>query len=230
MMDEDEYFRTMRESNKLARVASKEEIRQREEELAQAKITPELLRFFDRNEVRRLVEYFYRTPGQATSDAGYRYDLSRLSREANDFLAKEVKGRRVIELGNKGCGPGLNVPSTTLLNLGAIDYSGCDPVRNIDGLTFLLRQPDESAVVTSFGVLDEGVLFAGECGIGALLNRYVDELGKQIYRVTPRNGITFHGTDSGVGYLIRAGFEEDASAPTIGQQNVNGKIVVLRKR
>ncbi len=198
-----------------------------EEERIQRKISQELLTFFNRSDAHDLVEYFDRTPSQTTSDLGYTYDLNKLSPEAQRFLAEEVSGRRIIEFGNKGYKAGYNVPSAKLFELGARSYEGCDPKYDLDALTFLLRQPDESAIVTSFGVLDDGVLYMPGCEVDRLLSKYTAELGKQIYRVTPKRGVTIHGLDS-VGDLIRAGFK--AESPTRDLDGARGNITVLRKK
>lgn len=215
-------------------IMSEEEVRKKSE----AQITPELLKFFNRAEARELVRYFSSTPSEPTSDFGRPYDLSRLGEEARKFLAREVKGRKIIELGNRGyanldrdsnnvlC----SVPAATFLELGAKSYEGCDPKYNADGLTFLLKQPDESAIVTSFGVLEDGVLHMGGCSIDHLLSRYTAELGRQIYRVTPKGAITLHGLDSSHD-LKNAGFIIEENAPRdLKQRKISGELAVLRKK
>ena len=216
-------------------VMSEEEVKRRAEDSLQGKITPGLLKFFNRADAYELVRYFNSTPSQRTSDYGCSYDLSKISKEDREFLAREVKGRKIIELGNKGyrnINPGdnnvrCNVPAAELLELGARSYEGCDPKYNTDGLTFLLRQSDESAIVTSFGVLESGVLYMEGCGnIENLLSRYTAELGMQIYRVTPKGAITLHGLDYRFD-LENAGFVFDRC---LKKGNVTGDLVVLRKR
>ncbi len=221
-------------------IISEEEVKKRQEEHLQSKITPELLKFFNWADADELVRYFYSTPSQTTSDFNYGYDLSKISKKAKEFLAKEVKDRRIIELGNKGyrninCDDKnvfCNLPAAELLGLGARSYEGCDPKYNVDGLTFLLRQPDESAIVTSFGVLEDGVLYMPKgCGsIDHLLPMYTAELGKQIYRVTPKGAITLHGLDcsrdlENTGFII-----EESVTRDLKRGNISGGLVVLRKK
>ena len=230
--DDDAMFSTLD-----SRFVSEEKAKAKHEEYLQSKITPELLRFFDRVDARELVKYFNSTPSQTTSEFGYAYDLSVINEEAKQFLAKEVKDRKIIELGNKGYrkidrdyfGRCSN-PAGKFLDLGAESYEGCDPKYNTDGLTFLLRQPDESAIVTSFGVLEDGVLYLGSFGGYDLLSRYTAELARQIHRVTPKDAITFHG----LGYtrdLENAGFVIEESAPKdLKRQGSWGWLEVLRKK
>lgn len=206
------------------RVTSEEETRQREEELIQSKITPELLTYFNPSEARTLVEYFNSTPGTATKGEGDSF-LRRLSQDSIDFLNREIKGRKVLELGNRGW-----KVSYDFDRLGATSYEGCDPGWNVDGLTFLIRQPNESAIVTSFGVLDSGVLYMDGCQIDPLLKKYTKELSRQIYRVTPKRDITLHGSLDTLKDLTNAGFDANADIP----QNLRGygmtQITALRKR
>jgi len=150
----------------------------REEELAQRREIQEpmiqsLERYFSRSEAEKLADYFDRTPTQTTKGPGHTYDFGKLNKEAIEFLRSEIKGKRVIELGNKGYREDYYFRNI----FGASSYEGCDPKYNVDGLTFLLQQPDESAIVTSFGVLEDGVLYMHGLEIGKLLSRYTRELG-----------------------------------------------------
>ena len=65
----------------------------------------------------------------------------------------------------------------------------------VDGLTYLLSQPDESAVVFSSCVFREDVLT--DVGLPPeLARKYLDYLINQIYRVTPKNGISIHADNT----------------------------------
>lgn len=133
-----------------------------------------------------------------------------LTDEAEDYLERHIRGRRIIELGDAG----RKINKNFFLGLGATSFKTADPQRlQVDGLTYLMRQQDDSAIVCSFGVLEYGVLHMGIEGIGKLCRKYVEELAKEIYRVTPQDTITFHGLDCGGADLRRAGFIEDQSAP-----------------
>lgn len=185
-----------------------------------------LQNFFNREEVCRLIEYFNECPGTTTKWPGYTYDFGRLSEEAKKFLYNEINGRRIIELGNKGYYSDYHFENV----FKSKSYEGCDPQYNVDGLTFLLKQQDESAIITSFGVLEDGVLYMIGCDrIHNLLSKYTAELGRQIYRVTPKRGITIHGLEYSYD-LIKAGFEEDPNAPADLRNMDWGKIGILRKK
>lgn len=212
-----------------ARVETPEEERNRLEEMYRKKITPELLTHFSFDAALQLVKYFEQTPSTPTQDAqGVPYDLFSLGDKAREFLAREVKGKKILELGNSGYKSGYNVPSRYLLGLGAQSYEGCDPKYNTDGLTFLMRQPEGSAIVCSFGVLESGVLdfsFKEDD-----LTKYCELLDKEVYRVTPAGSITLHGTDSPT-RLIDAGFKVVPEFPEglNPKEYQTGGLVVLRK-
>ncbi len=226
-------------SSERSYVVSAEAAKSEHAKCLQSKITPELLKFFNREQASALVEYFDSTPSTSTSDGDCACDLSSISEKARRFLANEFQGRKIIEFGNKGykninCDDTkiwCNVPAIVFLKLGARSYEGCDPKYNTDGLTFLLRQPDESAIVTSFGVLEMGVLHLyGRDDLSVLLSKYTAELGRQIYRVTPKDAITLHGLDSCLD-LENAGFViEEAITKELERRNVSGELVVLRKK
>src|SRR3989339_335695 len=54
-----------------------------------------------------------------------------------------------------------------------------------DGLSYLLKQDDESSLVTSYGIICPEISRMNN-------NDYFKFLIKEIYRVTPKNGITMH--------------------------------------
>jgi hypothetical protein len=209
-----------------SRILSEEEVRKREEELIQERITPELLRYFRKEEAYELVSAFYKTPTSSHRDI-YRIDTP----EAEEFLAKEVKGRRIIELGSNG-----NDNYKLIFGwLGAKSYEFADPKYNVEGLTALIRQPDESAIICSFALFADAVLYPYiSDGVDpAIFERYRKELTKQMYRVTPRNGITLHGIEDWcLGNLENAGFVVENSVPEqLKHRSLMGfKMCVLRKR
>ncbi|MBI2145297.1 hypothetical protein HYU18_03150 [Candidatus Woesearchaeota archaeon] len=89
---------------------------------------------------------------------------------------KLLKSSRVIEIG-----PGLN-PIASYFPCG--EYVAAEAHTGIDGLTVLRRQPERSAVVVSFNVIDDFVLGAGYELYGEALNsRYACELAEEIKRV-----------------------------------------------
>ncbi len=72
-----------------------------------------------------------------------------------------------------------------------------------DGLTYLINQPDESAIVMSFGVLCPWL----QQHENATYYRF---LAREIYRVTPQGGISVHVVNSGGGWeemFSTAGFD-----------------------
>jgi len=226
-MNQDEFFDKADEKSKVGRFLGKAEVRRQYDERMKALAVPELRRHFSEADALRLVEYFSQTPSVGTQEeVGMPYDLRKLSPEAREYLAREVQGRRIIEIGDAG----RKRNKELLLELGAQSYESTDPKSGgIDGLSYLMRQPDESAIVTSFGVLDWGVLY-GDCRESRVLDRYNCLLGENIARVTPRGAITLHGADY-IDDLENAGFKRDADAPreldTWTPQR--GGLIVMRK-
>ncbi len=219
-----------------------------ERERLERKITPELLSIFDENDAFALVQYFNRTPSITTCQIDGKYDLNRLSDPVKEFLTKELHDKRIIELGNKGWKSASSMDELfgssirlnpkgeiafQVLRFGARSYEGCDPKYNEDGLSYLMRQADESAIVCSFGVLEDGVLYGPPSMSN--LRRYSAELAKQIYRVTPKGAITFHGLEY-TRDLEEAGFTFDDIAPgelrqTHTQNQMSfGRLVVMRRK
>jgi len=109
------------------------------------------------------------------------------------LLREGFKGKKVIELG-----PERNPVYPHLAKHGIAGYTAVEPnyadetsealkghdgktdVVKVDGLSYLLSQPNDSAVVISFGVLPW-------CG-----NSYMESIAQEIYRVTPPGGISVH--------------------------------------
>lgn len=162
-------------------------------------VTPELLKHFPHEEALGLIKYFYRTPGAGTQGCGGTYSLRDLDIKTKSFLERELKGANIIEFGNKGVKQNYQLTPFKVKT-----YSGTDCDYGDDALTYLMKQPDKSAIVCSFGVVDSGVLDSF-MGRDAPLGKYIDVLAKEIYRVTPTNAITLHGTD-GFSELEKAGF------------------------
>lgn len=212
MSKQDEFFdrADVHSSNKNSRVKSDEEVRKERQERLEKLVTPELLTHFSPQEAFRLVEYFNTTPSSGTQErVGTPYDLYKLSPEARAYLEKHVKDQRIIEIGDAG--RKINMPF--FMKLGARSFETADPnFSEVDGLTYLMRQPEGSALVCSFGVFDDGVLYMDGCEIGKSLKEYVGKLCKEIYRVTPKGGITLHGLEWD-GDLKDAGFTSDSNTP-----------------
>lgn len=120
-------------------------------------------------------------------------------RELN--FAQTVNGKNIIELGT-GAGPCFE----RLLQFGINSYTAVEPfhpdkteqalknhpktsIAKTDGLSFLLSQPDNSAIILSFGVLCQELFFYN---YNSLIENYFRFLIKEIYRVTPLGSPTIH--------------------------------------
>ncbi len=84
-----------------------------------------------------------------------------------------------------------------------------------DALTFLIKQESESANIISSGVLDSMVI-GYYCFFryrGAIIKKYQEELASEIYRVTPRGGLSYHhGIDEEwTTNLLKTGFKKEDS-------------------
>lgn len=113
-----------------------------------------------------------------------------------EIFEQNYSGKKVIELG-----PGANPLAEKFLNLGASEYIGAEAfhpelsefnlpkntgnakIVNEDGLSYLLKQEDNSGLVVSFGVI---------CPELIVNEDYFRFLGREIYRVTPQKSITIH--------------------------------------
>lgn len=120
--------------------------------------------------------------------------LRRYFDNAEDILKDSIKGRKAIELG-----PGRSPMHKWLLERGASEYTGVEmfypqiserlvsgenaKIVEGDALSFLLSQPDESAIVASRGVLNDEVMPSPS---------YARFLIKEIYRATPKGAVTIH--------------------------------------
>ncbi|MFZ5954932.1 MAG: hypothetical protein ACOYT4_00755 [Nanoarchaeota archaeon] len=193
-------------------VVSKQEQRKMEAEAIHEKISPELLRHFTKKEAYNLIKYFISVPSTSTQEPGASYDLYTIcnsNRKFREYLGEQINGRNIIELGDAG----RQINKNLFLKLGAKNYESVDPNYNFDGLTYLMRQDDNSAIICSFGVLESGVLYGAESGFEALV-KYQQKLADEIYRVTPKGAITLHGLECSVD-LLNAGFANDNYAKKI---------------
>jgi hypothetical protein len=179
-----------------------------EEEKARMKkmITPELLTYFTRKEALDLLSVFFNSPSASYFSDIYWPFAFHNRREIIEYVVKEIKGRDVIEIGSNG-----NQSSEALfLNLGAKSYKDADVKQNIDALSALARQKSESAIIISFALFAEQILYPVGIPEGvnpAIFARYRAELCKHIYRVTPRGAITLHGLEADcMDDLLNAGF------------------------
>ena len=181
-------------------------------------VTPELLTHFSREDALRLVKYFSIVPSQTTQGfPGVPYDLSQLGQEARAYLEEHVRDQKVIEIGDAG----RRINEPFFMKLGVKSFETVDPQPcGVDGLSYLMRQPEGSAIVTSFGVFDDGVLYM-DGKTGELLDGYVSKLCSEIYRVTPKESITFHGLEWD-GDLKDAGFVSDTKTPKELNSYVHG--------
>jgi len=164
-------------------------------------ITPELLQHFSHEEASELVKYFFQTPSASTQGVDGTYDFNKIDENGMSFLEKELEGQNVIEFGNAGWRTNRHLQQFKLNS-----YEGVDPDYGKDALTHLMRQPDNSAIVCSFGVMESGVLDSW-VGRDKPLGKYIDLLAKEIHRVTPQGAISLHGTD-GFSELETAGFNK----------------------
>ena len=133
----------------------------------------------------------------------------------------------MLEIGDAG--RRLNEPF--FMKLGAKSFETTDPkYGQVDALTYLMRQPEGSTIVTGFGVLEEGVLYNG-FDEPERLKKYQKGLGKAIHRVTPIGGLTFHGLEWDYD-LKDAGFVNDPNSPRELNTRTSdrGGLIVLRKQ
>lgn len=130
------------------------------------------------------------------------------------MVRRAIEGKEVIELG-----PGDKPSARRLLNLGATRYTGVDLAYrkgkngyptimpqaldvsrdkrvswiDTDGLSHLLTQEDESAIVVSSGVFCTGFTAANERDLeNTTAHNYFARLIKEVHRITPKGLITAH--------------------------------------
>ena len=206
-MNQDELFDRVDRDSKNGRLKSEEEAIREDQERLERLVTPELLTYFSEKDALKLVRYFQETPSSGTQEEkGMPYDLQKLSEEAKQFLVKEIRGKKIIEIGDAG----RRINECLLLRLGARSFETADAQWGVDGLTYLMRQPEGSAIVCSFGVLDWGVLYDDWINSPRAMERYRKLLGNEMYRVTPKGAITLHGLEC-FDDLKQAGFREEYS-------------------
>ena len=158
---------------------------------------------------------------------------------ARSYLERELSGKRVIELGPGWVGDKRN-NARFFETLGACEYTGVEPTSQPeseitpitfmpiytkeratlhklyslvqqDGLSYLLTQPDDSAVIFSSCVFRDDVLL--NVGLPEeLAKKYVNELVRQMHRVTKNGAINIHA-DNTFDYtqFERAGFKVELS-------------------
>ncbi|MDD4878116.1 MAG: hypothetical protein PHO02_03710 [Candidatus Nanoarchaeia archaeon] len=147
--------------------------------------------------------------------------MKRHIENAENILKSSIRGRRAIELG-----PGCNPLQKWLLERGASEYTGVEmlypqvsekmvsgenaKIVKSDALSFLVSQPDESAIVASRGVLNDEVMPSPN---------YARFLIREIYRVTPKGAVTIHSM--GVSSLDENRFFREAGFKPLDDKDYN---------
>jgi len=162
---------------------------------------------------------------------------------AREFFNKELFNKRIIELGPGYLyGHGSILSALDFEKLGVSSYTGIDPLYNeyseenckrkaksmglkipflevsSDGLSYLLTQPKESAIICSFAAFDSPAI--ENAGLPKYLEeRYIDYLIREIYRITPENSISFHKNIFGLGDYLplfeSVGFRKEKLSPEL---------------
>jgi len=196
-----------------------EEEKRRQNEEIERHISPELLKHFTPAEAHELIESFLGIPSVETQTEGG-YDLNSIENNFLTLLQSEIKDKKVVEIGDVG----RKINKYWFKKLGASGFIGIDTKSgDPDALTFLMRLPSESVIVCSFGVFDDGSLYFSEKDS---LKKYINELCIEIFRVTPKNGISLHGLEY-ESDLINAGFTEEVKITPIN--HLGGSVVIFRK-
>jgi hypothetical protein len=202
-------------------IKSEHDIKKENNERIERLISPELLKYFSRNEAHNLIKSFLGIPSVTTQEEGCGYQLSNIKNEYLTLLRSEIEGKKIIEIGDAGHG----INRSWFKEMGAEGFVGIDiNYGGPDALTFLMKQPADSAVVCSFGVFDDGSLYFSE---DSNLKKYIQKLCEEIYRVTPRNSISLHGLER-KNDLIRAGFIEVAQITPV--TFMGGSVILFRKQ
>jgi hypothetical protein len=147
--------------------------------------------------------------------------FKRYFENSEDIFKNSINGREAIELG-----PGCNPMHRWLFERGASEYTGVemlypqisqrmvsgDNARIVDNdaLSFLVSQPDESAIIASRGVLNDEVMPSAS---------YARFLIKEIYRVTPKGAITIHSM--GVSSADEKRFFKEAGFRPLDERDYN---------
>ncbi|MDI6736900.1 MAG: hypothetical protein QME12_00085 [Nanoarchaeota archaeon] len=147
--------------------------------------------------------------------------LRKYFENAETIIRDSINGRKAIELG-----PGCNPMHKWLLEKGASEYTGVElfyprisekmvegenaRIAANDALSFLVSQPGESAIVASRGVLNQEVMPS---------SNYARFLAREIYRVTPKGGITIHSM--GVSSLDAKRFFREAGFRPLDERDYN---------
>jgi len=134
--------------------------------------------------------------GASCSAPAYEIPDLILEKYGIEKLAKEINGKKVIELG-----PSHNPRAKMFLDLGAKEYVGVELfhsftascfTQNYNGaktvqkeaLSYLMSQEDESAIVASFGFLCDALHIQN--------HHYIPFITKEIHRVTPKGSPSIH--------------------------------------
>lgn len=179
-------------------------------------VTPELTELLG-DDAKEFVVYMKHTP-KANVDRLHTH-LSNI--DIFTYVGQHIQGRRVADI---GCGVNFQKKKDLMLNWGAEEFIVVDPdlalagvedgpgfsIENIDGYSWLKRQPDESCIVISSNTFVGGVIEV----LGPRKFDYFRALCNQIHRVTPTGSITLHDMDLYLkNFLIRTGLKLDTSAP-----------------
>ena len=185
-------------------------------------VTPELLDYFSREEAEKIVKYCHfesPTCKTAYTGGGSVIGLEGLNEDEQSFLRNELEGRIIIELGS-----GKNKTNESFFRKIEVEsFETVDPQVNTDGLSYLAKLPNESAIVCSFGLFDEGVLYPVDRDHKEVMRKYVNALSQQIYRVTPKGRITFHGLEFPHSF-VDEGFKKETNLD-LGRKS----LIVFRK-
>ena len=197
----------------------------------------EIRKYFTDKELYILFKRQFGVPSSSGVEHGGAYNLFSLGNEEKEYLENEISGKIIIEL---GCGNAGYNHGHFFQDLGCKRYYGIDPqyrdtiigigmrIIGTDALSFLLECKSNSAIIVSFAFLEDGALYTE---VDKLHNKYINLLMKEIYRVSIKGAITFHGLEIDGG-LIEAGFNIEKNVPPKFNKNVYGMgkyLMVLRK-
>ncbi|HIG95079.1 MAG: hypothetical protein QT05_C0016G0005 [archaeon GW2011_AR13] len=154
----------------------------------------------DFESIKRYREYCIQQanqPGLTRPYTNYSGNFDLMKKLYPEVSRENLKGKKIIEIGT-----GANPLAKDFLEMGVTEYTGLEPfhpelsrenlkecqnakIVEEDGLSYLLKQDDESSLVTSYGIICPEISRMNN-------NDYFKFLIKEIYRVTPKNGITMH--------------------------------------
>lgn len=161
-------------------------------------------------------------PTWAYINIGRMEDMMKKLLERNSpFLKQYVQDQHIIDI---GCGKSYNQVNERTISLGAKSYVGIVP-HNIltkdlerkgkisfaptDGLSYLLTQPDNSAVIIASSLFSETLvpILVDTEETKAIKEEYLQRLFRQIYRVTPTVCFGFELFFLAEPYAQEAGFK-----------------------